>query len=536
MTNKVVLPGLFVFLLCLVVYHDHVQRNRRKKFPPGPKGLPILGNIRDRPPKGKPEFSYWMERMKKFGPVSSITTLGQTIVFIHDRQAAYEILERTTKKSSGRPYLEFGDRLCGFNGFIATMQFDDDCKLQRRMIHQHLGTKSAVARFHDIMEEEVKIFMLRIWREPGRLIELFKGVTGAIILKVIYGYTVDQDQDDCLVQLIHVMMTNFLNVFVAMKWLVDIVPWIQYLPSRLPGMGFKKFARRCRQVNRAVADIPYSFARRQSKGPDGRPCYVSKLVEELGSEKRKAKKEADREEKAIKYSAGILFLGGADTTASSMASFTLAMTLYPDVQRRAQEEIDGVIGLDRIPRLDDRPNLPYVDAIVKEALRWMPVAPLGNVHRATEDIMYRDYVIPKGSFIIPSVWWLTHDPEAHRNPDAFDPERFITGDEPDPHLAVFGFGRRKCPGQYFADESLFLMISNLLSCFELSKAVDEKGREIEPPVQGTPGLICRPIPFPYRIKPRAGKEHLLRAIEAEKPLRKSDSSLVRDEIQPVLRT
>jgi cytochrome P450 len=80
----------------------------------------------------------------------------------------------------------------------------------------------------------------------------------------------------------------------------------------------------------------------------------------------------------IKWSAASLYAGGGDATVSFLHTFFLAMQLYPEVQRRAQEEIDRVIGNDRLPTLADRPNLPYIEVVIKEVLRWNPVAPLGT--------------------------------------------------------------------------------------------------------------------------------------------------------------
>lgn len=80
------------------------------------------------------------------------------------------------------------------------------------------------------------------------------------------------------------------------------------------------------------------------------------------------------------------------------------MTLYPEVQRKAQEEIDQVVGQDRLPNLSDRDNLPYVDALVKEALRWHPVAPMGLPHASSRDDMIEGYAIPKGAMLLPNIW------------------------------------------------------------------------------------------------------------------------------------
>jgi cytochrome P450 len=89
-----------------------------------------------------------------------------------------------------------------------------------------------------------------------------------------------------------------------------------------------------------------------------------------------------------------------------MACFFLAMIVFPDVQRKAQEEIDRVVGPDRLPSFDDRDNLPYINAIVKEILRWHPVAPMGVPHVSTEDDLYDGYLIPKGALVLPNIWYV----------------------------------------------------------------------------------------------------------------------------------
>ena len=81
------------------------------------------------------------------------------------------------------------------------------------------------------------------------------------------------------------------------------------------------------------------------------------------------------------------------------------MTLFPEVQLKAQEEIDRIVGTKRLPNFEDRANLPYVDAIVKEVLRWHPVAPIGVPHMTTEDDIFNGYLIPKGALILANIWY-----------------------------------------------------------------------------------------------------------------------------------
>jgi cytochrome P450 len=93
-------------------------------------------------------------------------------------------------------------------------------------------------------------------------------------------------------------------------------------------------------------------------------------------------------------------------TVSALKSFFLVLTLYPDVQRKAQEEIDRVVGVDRLPSYDDRGNLPYIDALVKEVLRWHPIAPMGLPHATDEDDVVNGYLIPKGAMLLANIWYV----------------------------------------------------------------------------------------------------------------------------------
>ena len=106
-------------------------------------------------------------------------------------------------------------------------------------------------------------------------------------------------------------------------------------------------------------------------------------------------------------------------TYSTLQSFFLAMSLNQDIQKKAQTEIDLVVGPDRLPTHNDRNELPFVNAIVKESLRWHTVVPLGVPHLTTEDIVYRGYFIPAGSILLPNSWFVsqnivTVDKAAHR--------------------------------------------------------------------------------------------------------------------------
>jgi len=172
----------------------------------------------------------------------------------------------------------------------------------------------------------------------------------------------------------------------------------------------------------------------------------------------------------------------------------------PEVQERAQSEIDNVVGFDRLPNFDDLPALPYVGALIREVKRWHPAAPLGIVHSNTEDDFYRGYFIPKGASIVPNIWAMAHNPKKYLEPESFCPDRFLNPDgtlNDDTVPWVFGFGRRRCPGRDIADASLWCAITCILATFTIKKPVGQ-----EPQIKWKSGLSSYPLPFPCRFVPR----------------------------------
>ena len=123
------------------------------------------------------------------------------------------------------------------------------------------------------------------------------------------------------------------------------------------------------------------------------------------------------------------------------------MALNPGVARKAQEELDRVIGKDRLPEFSDRDDLPYINALVKELLRWSPPAPIGLPVKTNQDDIYRGYSIPAGTTVIENTWAVCRDPKIYPDPEAFNPDRFLKDGKINPLVfnpedRVFGSGRR----------------------------------------------------------------------------------------------
>jgi cytochrome P450 len=181
---------------------------------------------------------------------------------------------------------------------------------------------------------------------------------------------------------------------------------------------------------------------------------------------------------------------GFETTSTTLMWWMLAMVAFPEVQPRAQAELDAVVGRARLPTYADAPRLPYVRAIIKEVIRWRPVVRLGVPHKVVEDDWYEGMFIPKGATCIANIWHCNRDRTVFGDDaDGFRPERHL-GDNgeliPGPKEAgleghvSFGFGRRVCVGKHLANESLFIHTARILWAATIRCALDENGQELRP--------------------------------------------------------
>jgi len=209
---------------------------------------------------------------------------------------------------------------------------------------------------------------------------------------------VSEDEDDYLVKLIE-DGSALMHAVGRHQYLVDEYPILRFIPSWFPFADFKRVAEHARVSLQRVERDPFEWAKKQITSGSYTESFVSRY---LRPDSGKIV-DAD-EEDIIQWCSASLYVGGSETTVSTMTTFFLLMSLHPDIQKKAQAEIDQVVGRHRLPNLDDRSSLPYVNAVIKEILRYAPVAPLGLRHRVIEDDVYEGYLIPKGTIVIANIW------------------------------------------------------------------------------------------------------------------------------------
>ncbi|OGM48730.1 O-methylsterigmatocystin oxidoreductase [Aspergillus bombycis] len=489
-----------------------------KRLPPGPPSKPIIGNLLDLPSPGTPDWLHWLKHKALYGPISSVTIFGQTLVIINDHQVVVDLMEKRSGLHSSRPHLPIAE-ITDWKDTLGLLPYNSWFRAYRKALHQEMGTIASISKYHNIIDMETHRLVFRILDNPDDLIQHIRKEAGSIILRVGYGYITESHARDPLVDLVDKGMEDFSQLVLPGAWLVNFIPILKYLPSWFPGSGWQETAKAYKKRVTAMRDVPYEFVRRQLKQQKYVPSYVSSLLEqghvEPGSE----------EEIVAKWSAQSLYGGGAETSVSSLACFFQAMVLNPEVQKKAQEEIDRVVGTSRLPEMSDCESLPYINAVVKEVLRWHPVTPLGVSHASSEDDTYEGYLIPKGAILVPNIWAIAHDPDLYHDPLEFKPERFLSDNgrtpEYDPHLLAFGFGRRICPGQHLADANLYLAVARCLAVFNITNAVRD-GKEVPVTPEFSTGVISHPVPFELSICVRSPEhERLIRAVEKSFPWEKS---------------
>ncbi|KAG6873389.1 hypothetical protein C0995_016199 [Termitomyces sp. Mi166 len=178
------------------------------------------------------------------------------------------------------------------------------------------------------------------------------------------------------------------------------------------------------------------------------------------------------DDRSILYTGGSVGEAGTNTTACALHCFLLVCTVSPQIVERAQEEIDRVIG-DRMPSFEDYKDLPYLFAVVKEVLRWIPVTPLSFPHLAAEEDEYDGFYIEKESLVVASIWNMHRNPTVFANPAVFDPLRWYdptplgkVRDDASLFDGVWTFG--SCPGKRLAVDSLWIGIVHLLWAFNIA--------------------------------------------------------------------
>ncbi|KAH9937821.1 CyP450 monooxygenase [Epithele typhae] len=500
---------LACIVLISIIYYKGRPPRSRLPLPPGPKPLPLIGNMLDIP-KTMSSAEYHA-LSQKYGDIVYLNTMGNSMILLGSMEAANELLEKRATNYSNKPGSAMADLMeMGWN--LALINYNDYWRKQRRELHRFIGQPAAIAQHGRLLEKHAATYLVSLLKDPGRYSEDAHLTLGKVIMELSYGIKVTTHDDDYL-KLVQEGNDIFMKAFVPGKYLVETFPVLKHIPAWFPGAKFRREADEWRATYRAFAQMPL-----QHRGDEAAAASVA------GVTVRSAQDEHGRispdDEVLAQNVAGTVYLAGAETTLTTIRMFFLAMATYPAVQKRAQEELDAVVGPDRLPTLADRAALPYVDAVLKECLRWHPILPLALPRTSAEDDEYRGYHIPAGTTVLAHSWAFSRDPKHYPDPERFSPERYFSADgKPnknvmDPRTFAFGYGRRICPGRNLGEAAVFVTIASVLHAFNVEPPLDESGRPVVPKPKFATNFLSDPEPFDCRITVRSAAMERLVQIAA----------------------
>lgn len=461
----VVLP-----ILALIV--TLLQRDRRLDKVPGPKLNPLIGLGLKLPPNAAPLFRNWAG---EYGDIFKVQVGWYNWVVINSPEAIREILEKQAISTSSKAPSPLGHDVVTGGMRMPTMPYGPRWRAQRSVVRQ-ITSVPMTSTFVPSQEFETKqlLFDLATNNEDQRSFYMhMRRFAFSIVLTNTFGTRVKNiDHPD-----VHNAMRSqaIMRKTLPPYFIVDELPLLQRLPTWLqPG---RKEAEECgREVLQIKMDLWRRLERQHAAGK-APACYGREILENQAKWYAEGLTEED-----LAWVAGGLVEAGFETSAATLNSLILHLAANPRVQNVAQEELIRVVGADRCPTFEDLQNLPYIRACVKEMLRINPILAPGIRHFTDNDVVYKDFVIPKGTVLLANTAFLHFDPSRFEKPTEFMPERYLHHDlysseyaaMSDPYKRdhfTFSTGRRTCPGARVAENSLGIALAGMLWAFDIRPPV-----------------------------------------------------------------
>ncbi|KAJ3813392.1 cytochrome P450 [Lentinula aff. lateritia] len=475
-------------------------------IPAGPRGsFPFLTQY--------PELTldYWA---KKFGDMYSIWLGNQLFVIISSPAIVKDLIVTNGAVFSSRKEMFIKSQTVFAGRGITATPYNDRWRKHRRIASGWLNQR-AVDSYTPILDREATVLVKAMYQESkaGQVPINPQPHAGRAslnnMLSIVFGFRTDSIYHPLVGRALK-LSREFMNSTGPMSNLVDFIPFLQNFRTPMRVRGEKLHQGLVETYGGFIKDIEHKM----QMGVNVPDCLAKTMID------TKEEEQMGHLDMAILASA--FMIGGVETTAAIMQWFSALIPAYPEIQRKAHEELDKVVGRDRLPTVEDEKNLPYCHAIIKEVERCHNPFWLGTPHVASEDFTYRGQFIPKDTVVVLNTWTMHHDASRHPEPDTFNPERYLddsltsadSANLTDPYQRdhwMFGAGRRICPGMIVAEREIWLTISRMLWAFTMESLPDEP---ID--LKEYDGLSGRsPVPFRINLIPRHDKvAHVLGMEEA----------------------
>jgi cytochrome P450 len=465
-----------------------------RNAPPGPMGLPLLGNMLEVSP-GTAHFTL-EEWAKKYGPIYSFYQASRFVVVLTDYDLIQDALQKQGDVFSGKPSFIKSKGREPKTGVLAAE--GARWKEHRRFA---LSTLRDFGFGRPILEPKIHLETQELLTEiastkgkPFDPLPLLSTAVSNVICSMIFGHRFDLDSKlkyylDALNYRLSQSEVNNLSPIGVYPWL----KWVAWVLS--PKM--RKFTggnEELLEFMQQEIDITRkNFDPKSTQEPE---CYVHAYD--------KAALEGQLEysdNNQLKAMISDLFVAGSDTTQTSLRWALFYMATYPKIQDKVYEEISEKFGNDEIPSFADRTKLPYTEATLLEIQRQATLLPLSLIHRATESTKLAGYDIPEDTWIVNHIWAVHRNPKYFPDPEAFKPERFLDekqqGLKKPLQLIPFSTGKRVCLGESLAKMEMFIFFAALMQNYKFTFASEEDSK-----VQPFFGFLRSPGKFLLRAEKR----------------------------------
>ncbi|KZV29726.1 hypothetical protein F511_05820 [Dorcoceras hygrometricum] len=426
----------FSVILLFNLFRAKKSNNTGARLPPGPRGLPWIGNLHEFDPIHPHLYFYGLA--KKYGPLMRLKFGSRSAIVISSARVAKLALKNNDLAFSGRPQLIAFQKYTYDGRDIATSSYNETWREVSRMIGE-MVKKS----------------------DPSEVINLSRAaffLSNRIVCRAGFGRKYDEMGkrrfDECLKETQELCVAFFFG---------DYFPLLGWL-DKLTGMNsrLEKNFKDLENIYQELIDDHQDPNRPESMRGDILDLMINLKQEQAAS--------VPIEWENVKGILMDVFVAGTDTSASLIVWAMTALIKKPEAMKKAQEEVRNVVGNKGTVDEDDIQNLPYLKAIIKEALRMFPPTPLSVPRETIQKCTIDGYEIPEKTMVYVNVHAIGLDPEYWENPTEFLPERFLNNPIDyrghDFGLLPFGSGRRGCPGMNLAISTVELALANLLYSFD----------------------------------------------------------------------
>ncbi|XP_040283170.1 cytochrome P450 2C14-like [Bufo bufo] len=447
-----------VVILFLAAVFKSQNQGKYKNFPPGPKPLPIVGNVFSLD-MSKPHKTF-MELSMTYGSVFSVQFGMTKTVVLCGYEAVKDALINHADAFSDRPYVPVTAKFAKNNGIVFSN--GENWKVMRRFTLSTLrdygmGKKSIENKI--IEEAECLVQKLKSYDgKPFDNLTCINAAVANIIVCLLLGHRFDYE-DPTILKLMAIINENvrllgspWVRLYNSFPLLMDWLPG----PHRTIFKNVKEFKK--------FIKVTFTKQKTELDVNDQR-----NLIDAFLTKQQEGKSESTEyfHNKNLTMLVGNLFAGGIETTSTTLRWGLLFMMKYPEIQQKVQNEIERVIGSAQ-PQMEHRKQMPYTDAVIHEIQRFGDVVPGNLPHATSEDVILQGYFIPKGTIVIPLLHSLLREKTYFAKPDEFYPEHFLDSKgnfKKNEAFLPFSIGKRSCAGETLAKMELFLFFTTLLQNF-----------------------------------------------------------------------